>query len=334
VHQSRENVGLDVKNATPPRSAAAPVATLAVAGAVTGVAAAAAAAAAGGGCVVMYDDRVPGSSYAWFLWMEEQGRNVFDDDGQQSEQPYDFYRSILSMIQMNQRYAKTHNYTFRFLRRYPPFDADHPPYWMKVKLVYDALLERKPTPSDPREPCASASFNDRTDEYAHEYVMWLDTDACVHNQSVSLAQLFATHASTLDTFLLFSPDQPEWESYMCAGVFIVRNTAIAREFFHDWLKCYDASKWSVDKDGKWACEGEWAGPYYEQGSACILVQSAKYAKHVGRLPWFLLGNHNYKRPSRSFAMHFAGRYKLYIEPYIRTRNQSTPSPLVSYHRKD
>jgi hypothetical protein len=123
--------------------------------------------------------------------------------------------------------------------------------------------------------------------------------------------------------MLFAGDQPQWEAYMCAGVFVVKNTRLAREFFDEWLAKYDPTAWNFDDvTKKWTCSGEWAGPKYEQGSACELVQSEKFSgaasgkSHVLKLPWYQLNNHNYKRPNRGFAMHFAGIYKLYIEPYF------------------
>jgi len=271
------------------------------------------------GCVVMYDDRVPKSYEEWFRDQSASpnGVRVFEKE-LENDQPYDFYLSCLAMMQLNESYAKRHGYAFRFSREYRPYDLTHPPYWVKVKMVRDALHEivrvnLATTTVNPASQSTQGSIF-----YAHEYVIWLDTDACVDKVSheTPLSKLFGQPGMGQDVCFLYSHNQKEWPDTLCAGVFVVRNTFKAREMFDEWLNMYDPSAWKIGASGEWECSGEWAGPKYEQGCAITLVSSPKYKEYVYQYPWYYFNNHNYKRSGRGFAMHFAGRYKLYIEPYL------------------
>jgi hypothetical protein len=136
--------------------------------------------------------------------------------------------------------------------------------------------------------------------------------------STQLVGLADPPTSDSEPCLVFSPDQPDWQAYFCAGVFAVRNCSTARALFDEWLSRYDPSAWKYSPEtGKWECSGEWGGIKYEQGVGCELVQNPRYRSHVRRMPWYFFNNHNYRRPDRGFSMHFAGIYKLYIEPFIR-----------------
>jgi hypothetical protein len=300
----------------------------------------------GGGCLVMYDDRLLEGCETW--WVEQttsQNRKfVFDAlNEEERDHPYDANFSILGVIQTNQRYAEKHGYTFQFRRSYPPFSLNHPPYWIKVKLVRDALYQTTATDaktggggssSSGSSSSSSSSSNSNGEcRYAYESVAWFDTDACVDHYAMEtpLQALFAkfTNDRGDPVSILYSGNQPQWEGEFCAGVFIVRNTPIARRFFDDWLSKYDASAWSKTIDGhRWECTGEWAGEKYEQGSGSALLIHPTYAQHTKQMPWYFFNNHNYRRAGRGFSMHFAGVYKYYIEPYLR----SFPS-LTSHHQK-
>lgn len=290
----------------------------------------------GSGCVVMYDDRLTAASRRRF----DKGLDPFAAEPEdERDQPYDFQMSSVAMMSLNRAYAAEHGYEFRFRTTIDAaFDATHPSYWAKIKLLRDALYER------------------RGQQYAHECVLWLDTDACVppNNRQRSLISLFPPAESVMpsqaktdlpvDTMpgrvngdderstdgaslpsvapaqpcVVFSGDQPGWSAYFCAGVFAVRNCAIARALFDEWLSRYDGTAWSRSSiDGHWQCSGDWGGVKYEQGVGCDLFQSQMYASHVLRKPWYFFNNHNYRRPNRGFTMHFAGIYKLYIEPFVR-----------------
>jgi hypothetical protein len=266
----------------------------------------------GSGCVVMYDDRISLASEKWFRkW--RNGRS----DGKVSilemagaakrDQPFDWNISSIAILQVNKLYADRHGYDFWFESRYAPYDIDYPPYWVKVKMMRDALYRTKRTVDGTR--------------FAYECLIWLDTDACVDitSQPASLQDLFQN--SSPQTCFLFSPNQPEWEGYFCAGVFVAKNTQIAREFFDQWLSMYDPSAWSI-QDSIWTCTGEWAGEKYEQGTGIALVQHSKYREYVQQKPWYFFNNHNYAHTGRGFSMHFAGRYKLYIEPYLHLKTET------------
>lgn len=239
----------------------------------------------------MYDDRIRLDDLGWFEKNVDSCR-IFVDVAQPwtREQPYSWTWSALAMLQINRIYARRHNYEFVFQRQ--GFD-DYPPFWVKVKMIQDALLK------------------------GHEYVIWLDTDACIElsHHKTSLKSIFDELGAS--KCIIYSSNQPDWPGDFCAGVIMFRNCQTTLDFVRDWLAAYDPTAWSKDgKTNEWKCNSEWAGEKYEQGAGATLLKSIEYREYAKQVAWQTLNNHNYKRSENSFTMHFAGNYKLYIEPYI------------------
>lgn len=196
--------------------------------------------------------------------------------------------SIEKLKAINEAYCQKQGYEFLFFDRYP---ANLPPYWMKVKIAKDLV-----------------------DSGKYNYVMWLDSDACVHNFNVRLESLFAFHR---DAFFVMAPDHERWTSNFNAGVWALKCGTMAKHFLEDWLMLYDASKWS-QTESRWSCQQcSWAGDAYEQGAGEKILKTETYAPYVIRLPWEILQNDT--PTTLSFTLHFAGKMgKAQIKNYENT----------------
>jgi hypothetical protein len=201
---------------------------------------------------------------------------------------YDDRANIYSELrQFDAEYCKKHDYSHLNLTI---CDADLPPYWRKVVIVAD-LLDR------------------------FDYVMWVDSDACIHNSDQTIPALFPTS----DKFLVISPDPPipGWTSPFNSGVFIVKNCELAKTFFKDWIQLYNSKRWEK-KNTSWHCNGVWAGEDYEQGAAVPLLASTKYSSGVKTVHYEIL--QSISPAAATFTVHFSGFHKHLIKKYIKMKN--------------
>jgi hypothetical protein len=192
--------------------------------------------------------------------------------------------AYLRLAARNAEYCRAQDYHYAFLRE----PCDVPPYWAKVFQAQRLLPE-----------------------YAG--VLWLDTDACVHDASVRLEELVEEGKS-----FYLSPDNAAWRSPFNAGVWLVLNTADGRQIMRDWLQCYDASAWRLTD--RWVTSGRWAGPAYEQGSFCKHVLR-KHKRCIRKFEWPFFQSTMQALGSKqaTFTVHFPRKYgkeaAAYLEQY-------------------
>lgn len=160
---------------------------------------------------------------------------------------------IEKLKKRNQSYCIAHNYEFLFFAKHNGDDY-LPPYWLKVKIVKEVLESNK-----------------------YDLVMWIDSDACFNDFSVSLDNLFQVFGLERH-FFICGPDK--CLASFNAGVWIVKNKPEAKQFMSEWLAQFPPHRWSRKKNGRWKCPGIWAGSDYEQGAGRALLLSQKWNKAV------------------------------------------------------
>jgi hypothetical protein len=188
-----------------------------------------------------------------------------------------------------QRYCNTLDYDFKYYEKY---DANVPPYWIKIKIIYDIMM---------------------TNEY--DYVMWIDSDACVHNY-IAIPDIFKLGDE--NTFIVMAPDLPNSGlgsgREFNAGVWILKNNDIGKEFIADWLDLFETKLYKYWKRNgkKWTCHRYgipclWAGVSYEQGSGVHLMTDSKYQQGVLQLPYQAM--QDIISNIYAFTLHFMGDKK-------------------------
>ncbi len=198
---------------------------------------------------------------------------------------------ISKLRDINANYCKKRGYDFYFFNSRNPHDDQYPPYWLKVKLVYDVLLTQK-----------------------YDIVMWIDSDACVHNHDICVEKIFALHPNAC---FVASPDPQFYLSKFNAGVWIVKNNDKGKEFLETWLAKYDRSKWKKQGD-VWNCKScAWAGMDYEQGSGLVLIWDDRFAPHVLHLPSCSM--QEIQPEPHAFTLHFMAHLKKKIKDYRSTQ---------------
>lgn len=208
---------------------------------------------------------------------------------------------ITLLKNINQKYCDINGYDFKF------YDNDditkvndngcslyqsYPPYWWKVKMVYDMMIN-----SD------------------YDYLMWIDSDACFHNHTISVESLFQKNK-----IFIMSKDNPKYTSQFNAGIWMVKNNKIGKRFMKSWLNKYEPSRW-YRKNNSWVCKYHflpcaWSGFYYEQGAGYHLMNSSEYSPYILQLSNKIL--QGYQKPTKnSYTIHFAGDDKKYIKSYVK-----------------
>lgn len=192
---------------------------------------------------------------------------------QYDDRPPDQVEYVPLLSKINAFYAKRRGYHYFFHDLITP---EIPPYWAKVALVHRYLTE------------------------GFDIVMWLDSDAVVHDFHRKIESLFAP-----GTAFVYAPDCPKWGGVFNAGVFAVKR--VAEPMIRDWLSCFQPSAWRREggKGGKWVSTGGWAGATYEQGSWVEFIMP-KYAEQLHCVGWKVLQS-PFPLPE-SFTLHFAGAF--------------------------
>lgn len=194
--------------------------------------------------------------------------------------------AITSFRKLNEKYARHHGYKFFFFREHHEDQSTgYPPYWIKIKLLFDAL---------------------NTDQW--DYVVWIDSDACLCNSAIGISALF-TIFNPDACFLMIGDDVSTFN----AGFFIIRSSEKGKEFCTEWLGKYPRANWKQNADGKWTCGGcRWAGSKYEQGAGTALLRKKKYAQYIIRCPIKFFQEQNPNHP-QMFVVHYMGRRPLMPE---------------------
>lgn len=146
------------------------------------------------------------------------------------------------------------------------------PYWYKVFLVKD-LLEKD-----------------------YDYVFWLDSDTAIMNFNIDLGDDIL---DKYDSDIFVGSDNIKYD-VVNAGLFIVRNSKIGREFIDDWIGAYKP----YCEKGNGSLRGRWAMSCYEQGHLNKLIYE-KYSKYTSFLDKTLFQNNN-DCFEDVFVMHYYG----------------------------
>jgi hypothetical protein len=190
--------------------------------------------------------------------------------------------SLIKLMEQNAAYASHHEYTYRFYRETP---LVLPPVWVKPFLVRDLLRE------------------------GFDTVVWIDSDAVVHDFSRRLESLFAQSKA-----FVYASDPPPWVSPFNAGVFACKTEALP--ILDCWCASFQARLWSRNDDGAWRwLKGEWAGRAFEQGAFVESVLPKFAGKGLMQcVPWQWLQS---PKPLReSFALHFPITYRPNVNVYL------------------
>lgn len=195
--------------------------------------------------------------------------------------PPDALGFLAPLVLRNSHYAKQHGYEHFFVSR---LGMDIPPFWAKPHVVMFYLKS------------------------GYDIVLWLDTDAVVHDLAMPVTRFFVG-----DEVFIYASDNPVWRSPFNAGVFICKGI-VALDLMLEWAALYQPDQWEKHEND-WRCrDARWAGPAYEQGSFAINILP-KYGQSglFKQLPWEVL-----QSPfpvDNSFTLHFAERFKANIRVY-------------------
>jgi len=187
---------------------------------------------------------------------------------------------IQIFVARNKEYCDKHGYTYIFEKK----KYDTPPHWIKVKLVQELL---------------------RTNKY--KGIIWIDTDAVVHNLDKSLDDLLVDEKS-----FYHSLEADVYGTPFNAGVWMVLNNKMGNEIMDKWMDVYPTSNWS-HKNGKWVTGGAWAGVKYEQGGFVEYVKPL-YPEHIHVYDWRVF--QSYDPHETTFTMHFSGPLKAGVHKYL------------------
>lgn len=197
---------------------------------------------------------------------------------------------LINLASINRRYSIQQGYHHFFINR---FGIDIPPYWVKCMLVYQLLNQ------------------------GFEVVMWMDTDAVVHNLEIRIEEMIEPSRA-----MAFSGDTPQWQGRFNAGVFICQGPQ-GKTLMREWISLYPANLWSKI-DGNWVCKDEeWAGRAYEQGAFIHSIiprflDSGLLQTH----PWETLQS---PYPlAESFTLHFSRGFTLNTTIYLNQIKKMRP----------
>jgi len=192
-------------------------------------------------------------------------------------------RPLDKLTDINKKYAVRHNYEYLFITR----KMDIPMYWIKVFLLKELIGQYKA-------------------------IMWMDTDAVIHNFEAKI-EWFGRYNKSM----ILTPDMPPYQSPFCAGVFIIRNDHYGVKILNEWTEIYkDVQKYWTNIGTHWHCNDVWAGPAYEQGSFVSIMQ--KYRENIESISYHILQAPSDEHIQKTtFSMHFAGVNKKHIGTYLQ-----------------
>jgi len=140
-------------------------------------------------------------------------------------------------------YSKKWNIDYKFYNK-----CEKNIYWCKIYLILDALKSNK-----------------------YDFVMWLDSDTYIKNMNINLSDILNQYNS--DIFIC--SDNNKNYDWVNAGVFIIKNSKIGRQFIEKCIESFYPECLNNDNSLK----GRWAGFCYEQGIMNILIAN-KYRKYT------------------------------------------------------
>jgi hypothetical protein len=152
-------------------------------------------------------------------------------------------------------------------------------YWCKLYLIQEKLKSSK-----------------------YDYIMWMDTDAIIVNNNISIQKLLSSYSSDIFISNNQSIDKKKEDNILCAGVFIIKNSKIGKKFIDDCINEWD--KLNCLKSNK-KLNGFYAQLCYEQGMMNYFIYE-KYMKYTTILYNDIVKNICYCE-NNSFILHDFGK---------------------------
>ncbi len=148
-------------------------------------------------------------------------------------------------------YCKSNDIEYKYESTYNK-NLNNNPYWYKIYLT---------------------KFYLDTNEY--DYIMWVDSDTMIMNNKVDLNKIINSYSSDL-----FFCDDNQIVQKVNAGIFIIKNSVIGRQYLTD---CINNFCEKCIKPGENKLKGTWASTCYEQGIMNIVLIK-NYIKYSTALP--------------------------------------------------
>lgn len=184
------------------------------------------------------------------------------------------YNPALNTIrERNERLSTQHpKFTYSFYTK-----SELPPWWVKVQVVKDKLTE---IPEG-------------------DYVLWLDTDACIDKYD----ELHALVASSVMT--IASSSKPNWSCRIFnAGVWCIRNCDTGKAIMECWFDLFYPEFFRRDETGEWKWLHKYAGWSFEQGAFSLNVYD-KFKEHINKVCWTWIQNRFPDIPEHTLVHHFS-----------------------------
>jgi len=182
----------------------------------------------------------------------------------------------LELIKYHQKsfheYSKKYNYEYKF---YNKFDSKLPPYWKKMEIILKELENKN-----------------------YEYILYVDSDTII-NIEIPIEYLIDKNENK---FIYIGYDVNYMFKIYNAGIILIKNNEMTRNFFLDCINYYKENKYCKE-NGKNILKGEWAGECYEQGVMNYYLKLPKYKYYMKQISSKYFHNHN-KFNSNTFICHF------------------------------
>jgi hypothetical protein len=166
-------------------------------------------------------------------------------------------------------YAKKWGYDYKFLNQ-----CDDNVYWCKIKIVLSEL---------------------QNDNY--DYVIWMDSDSSIKKDFIDINDIINLY----DSHIFVGSDNIKKLDIINAGIFIIKNSHIGKQFLQDCLDNVDKNCFKKNSN---FLNGNWAGPCYEQGQMNIQIAD-KYSQYTTVLTNEFIRSFG-KCIDNSFIMHLYG----------------------------
>lgn len=172
-------------------------------------------------------------------------------------------------------YADKYGYEYKYEHVYNQ-NLNTNPYWYKIYLVKYYL-----------------------DTNLYDYVMWVDSDTMILDDSIDLNLYLNSYSSDL-----FLCDDNQLIEKINAGIFIIKNSKIGKQYLNDCINnfCVDCIK-----QGEKKLKGRWAATCYEQGIMnLILIKDYMDVSTVFSINMVLCTNNIYliHKLSNIFILHY------------------------------
>lgn len=195
-------------------------------------------------------------------------------------------RPNLSYIKIHnenmQEYAKRWGLTYKFVNK-----CKYNNYWCKIRMVLEELMTNK-----------------------YDYVWWMDSDTYIFNMNISIEDVLNKY----DSSIFVGSDNNSKYDLINAGVFIISNNSIGKQFLADCIKSFNVKC----KKPNGELKGAWAGTCYEQGVMNILIAD-KYYPYTTILTNDIIFNYNKCNPN-VFIMHlYASSSKDRVECFTKLK---------------